>query len=375
MATERAPDSRDIPELLRSARLLRGEMRLPARELSLHFSCLRRNTDGTALADATVELHLAHVVAVAAVYDATWPQKRPSEFNLPSECEMTVLNPWPMVAQEVALRVDSKADDEQVALAARVRWIMGGAQDASRAAKRVSFNFAVECRDVDAMLWIACGEIAPWSAGRSLDLQLWVEQYRAWWHAWAEKTTTNKRTARDSDRASGEGKVVPFVQAEGSTDRGSPPSELPFALETSVVPSELLEPLRVWFEAPFAGEWLKMARVYPDLDSTDEARAQALAHSSADYEPWSFAREATNAWIEGTRAHVQVLGVHYFPPDEGSSAYNRLTRWSFDLRKRGNAWQIRRYVEDDGSDDAMGADWIKCWSAGPIHIGPPNEGS
>lgn len=347
--------ARGVAAVTRESRLLDGSWDPLARRLMLHIDCLRRNVDGSPLSDTSVELHMAGVVAIAVAYDPKWPEERPSELRLAPERVLASLQPWPLDPQELVLHVNSVADQEQLDMAARVGWILGDSEHGRAAPMRVSFNF--DWGPAAGMLWIASDALASFAAGRALGIDTWIDQFDAWWRDWVARAPARRR-AEPKDSA----KLRNSERAARCGASGDPP----FILESTTAPDELLRPIRVWFEAPLVDGWIELARVYPHLDSTERDRAETLERYFEDAKTWSFAREIEAWWIEGKRAYVRVLGVAYFPPDDGERARARLSAWSFELRRRSEGWQIRSYVEGDAPDGARRAPWVARWPAGAV---------
>jgi hypothetical protein len=347
-----------IPELLRDASLLQGSWDRTAGALSLQFECLLRSTDGSVLHDRIVALHLRGVSAIGIAYYPKWPEMRPSALPLLAAGPPTSLVPWPLAVQEVALRLDSRTHEERIGASTCITWVWGSLTEGRSAPTRVSFEFAVEGDSAIGVLWIGCDALVPWAHGRPLDLAVWTAQCDAWWRVWAE------RSRQEMGTRAPEGVSSELAVEHAAADIEASP-EPPFDVATTGFPDELVPPIRVWFEAPRNGAWLDLARAFPDLDSSELARAEVLERAFTDEEPQRFAREARDVWIEGQTAHVRVVGVAFFPEgDEPASA--RLSAWSFELRKRSGRWQILRDVEEDAPPDVRQAVWVREWPPGPV---------
>ena len=380
------PTLRDLPELLHDATLERGAWRADRSELALWFTCLRRSPDGADL-DPAVELRLTGVAAVAVTYDPVWPEVRPSALVVDRDLAIAALEPWPLPAAEAAVGIDSPAAAEDLELAARTDWLVGGA--AAEASARHRLSFAPGGGGAIArVVTVACDGIEPWAGGAPLPLARWADEYAAWWQGWRDHWSSDDG---DDDEEAEEGGDQDDEEDEDELDTADwdrpepadmlaagaapavgldyrPPAELPFDLEPTDAPTELLRPIQDWFESFHALDWSRRAQAFPDLDVSLADRALQLEHSYPDeHGVWDYARAVTAWWREGRRAYVRVQGVEHFMPMDGEAATDRLAHWSFELRRRGETWQIHRYLS--GFDHGVELpEWAVRWRASPIRV-------
>ena len=332
--------AQDIPHLLHDARLLTAEYDGETRELRLVFECLRRNTDGSAMSDRTVTLHLAGVAGVTAAYDTVWPEERPSDFRLPEDMRLGGLDPWPLPALEVELSLDSATAEESLALAPYRESLARAHGDAGRL---VCLHFSRGTPPLPTIVAVRCSGVHPSSGGKPLPLDAWADQFAAWWKAWEDHWDSQGEEGAEPVE---EDKLIPVASGETLDKSYVPPRQPAFDCPRSDVPEELLVPVRTWFEAGLALDAAKRVSVAPNLDqSTEEQIASTEAWMTGDaFGSWDYAREVEAWWIEGDRAFVGVVGVtHYMPMDEEPAA-DFLTRWGFALRRRGGVWQINGYT-------------------------------
>ncbi len=117
-----------------------------------------------------------------------------------------------------------------------------------------------------------------------------------------------------------------------------PPPEPVWFVSPSKVPPAIIKPIRAWFEAVFARDWVASARVQRLPPLTLRAQAARLKYRSYDGRP--HAREIGRWWVEGDRAFVTVFGVEYDRPCIYSLEENVANVWTFGLARRGSVWTI-----------------------------------
>src|SRR5262245_35417231 len=119
----------DITALLHEARLLSVEWKPEMAELRLSFECLRRNTDGSAMADRSVDLLLAGVERIAAYYSPAAVEVRPSKFNYSSVLREADLADWMHPPNEAYFSVNSGRQAWEMATSGRIDWLVGSPVD------------------------------------------------------------------------------------------------------------------------------------------------------------------------------------------------------------------------------------------------------
>src|SRR5262249_42586482 len=129
----------DLPELLHDARLLSLGWDPELARLTLLFACLRREVDGSDLADRTVEI--ASVEAIVVAQDSCFPNVRPPESSPSRLLGVEDLSSWPFGPQEALLRVNSNADEDEALHAARESWLLGDLRPLRACRLRVSLRF------------------------------------------------------------------------------------------------------------------------------------------------------------------------------------------------------------------------------------------
>lgn len=350
-----------IPELLHDAQLLSGEYNPESRELQLTFECLRRHPDGSALEDRKVTLHLAGTTAVTAAYDPLWPEDRPSQFQPPEDARLSALAPWPLPPMEVELSLDSPTAEESLALACCRQSLVN--TDDAEAQHLVCLHFSLGLPRVQVLLAVRCASVRPYASGEPLSVEVWEEEFAAWWKGWEDHWRSQEEAPTDADaEAVEEDAFIPAGNADAVDRSYVPPRQPAFECLRTDIPEELLSPLRTWFEAGLALDAAQRASVAPNLDERPEDQiASEQAWMTGDgYGSWDYAREV-EAWrIEGDRAYVGVAGVTHYMPMDGDPAENHLSRWAFALHRRGSAWQIHRHTSAN-DDDLATRPWAQPW--------------
>lgn len=351
-------DAQRIPPLLESATLMTGEYHPGLGELWLAFSCLRRHVDGSTMTDHTVTLRLVGVTEVVVAYDPTWPEDRPSEFRLREDVRIRGLAPWPLPQVEPLLTIDSAASEETLELAAYRETLVGTGLEAGRRLVCIHASLGVPC--VPTLLAIRCSAVRPYSGGRPLPLDTWEAEFGAWWTGlreyWDSEHAKRKPAAEDAS--------IPAGSNERLDRSYSPPQEPPFGVAAHDAPPELVTPVRTWFEAGLVLDAAKRVSVEPDIDTSTEEQVEIMHELmwGDEFGAWEYACEIESWWIEGDRAFVGVAGVTHLMPMDGDPAANRVTRWSFSLRRRHGVWQIDQ-SSSSNEDDMATRPWARRWRA------------
>src|SRR3569623_255670 len=97
----------DIPQLLHDATLADLNWDPHLRTFRLFFCCLRRNTDGSAVEDPTVELQLDGVEEIVAYYSPPSFGVKPSEFDVDHRLTAGDLERWLGRPREAELAINS----------------------------------------------------------------------------------------------------------------------------------------------------------------------------------------------------------------------------------------------------------------------------
>jgi hypothetical protein len=311
----------DLTELLHDAILQHGEWEPAHARLRLTFSCLRSDDDAKL---PVVDLVLSGVVAIAASYDPTWPEDRPSAFRVPDGCMIQQLSPWPLTEGEVEATADSTDACDDLELAARTDWLTGDLRATADARHRLVLRSDCGLPHIRRWITIAFADVTPLADGKPLPWQDWGEQYNAWWRAWSEHCARER------------GHVTRPAPAQTTYRIAEPVIDL----EANDVPAALLAVVAAWFETQHL---------------RDDETAQLV-----------YARSITSWWIEGRRANVIVTGVEHYPPEADEPAESIVTTYSFELCRRGEVWQVRTWTSRE-ADGPMPA-WAARWTTGRVQL-------
>lgn len=337
----------DIPALLHEARLFDLEWKPEMAELRLSFACLRRNTDGSEMADTSVDLVLAGVERIAAFYSPAAIEVRPSTFRVASPLSMADLIEWQRPAVEAHPYINSVCRAWDMATSSHIDWLAGSPVDpliAGSGLLSVSLLFDRPYRNdaAETTLFVQCASIQAMAGGVPLALEDWSEQYDAWWKGWRDYWAQKK----DDDDGPTSALEETFIPAGLSTEPDDPsyrpPRRPAFQVGTTDVPADLLAPVRDFHQGLHGQDWLTMARAYPTLDDTDAERAQKLEkqYRTYDFGRWVFLRHIDSWWTEGSRACVVVRGIEHTAPLDGDPAKDRETVITYGLRKVADRWII-----------------------------------
>jgi hypothetical protein len=369
-------DWRRISDLLHDARLQHLEWDQALGRVTLVFDPLRRAPDGSDLADSTVTFCLSGVSAIVAGYERVVAGIRPSEYRLDRLLEVDDLRDWPFAPQEVFVSVNSPACQDDVLNAPLTRWLFGGQDDLDDCDIRLGVTFeycalfGLPTNHV--RLLFGCADFEILSESIPLDLETWTSQYAAWWEHWRRYWD---QTRAEEARATGrrEETFIP-VRPSAPPDRSyCPPPEPTVVWQPTDLPAELLQVLTDWIESTHQQDWLRLARVYPNLDVDSTERARQLARwAEQDFGRWWYARQIDGWWVEGSNAEVVVRGVEHSSPDEGEPARNTETVWTVRLRRCPDGWVIRTWAQGwpvYGSAPSLHLSekpWVRRWRSGAI---------
>jgi hypothetical protein len=180
----------EIPPLLHDARLSDCRWDQHLRTLQLSFRCLRRNVDGTAIEDSTVDLKLGGVERVVAYYSPASVTVKPSEFQPPSRIDLTDLEEWQHEAVEAHLAINSPQAEFEEETACLREALVGDLDDRpGESPLRVHVSFEPHNYGPQGTitgLSIDCDSLEPFTNGFPLDIETWERQFEAWWAGWRQ---------------------------------------------------------------------------------------------------------------------------------------------------------------------------------------------
>jgi hypothetical protein len=367
----------ELSRLLHDARVRHLEWDEPLGRVSVVLDCLRREVDGAEMEDAAVELLLEGVRAAAVGYESGIDGVRPSDCKLSRTVTPDDLRDWPYAPQEAYVTVNSAACEDDALNAPRSDRLLGNPEMLLGCPTRLGLRF-----DHTAMLGAPTNTIAllfggdrlgVFSGGAPLDLETWQDQYNAWWQGWRRYWSAKR--GGDAGGATGrrEECLIPAAAPAPPNRSYRPPAEPPAEWEPTDAPADLLQPIADWFEGSHQGDWLRIARAFPNLDWTPERRAEELERrSEQDFGRWGYARQVDWWWAEGNHAQVAVRGVEHSMPADDDLGGNEESVWTFRIRRRGGSWSIRTYAlgwPRFGSRPVQAEtekSWLRRWSSGAV---------
>ena len=369
MSHPRMTVPRRVPELLHDATVVDVTWDRSLATFTVVFDCLRRNRDGSDMADRTVQFTLSGVEALAVGYDSAFINTRPSTFDPGGRVTAADLTVWPYRRQEATLWIDSPLAEDALD-AARLDWHAGDPAALRRAATTFYLSFD-QWGDfglpmIHLGLLVGGDAFAITSGGLPLDLDDWERQFGAWWEGWRAYWAT--------DRGDGGSVYVAAIAAAVSPPPDlsyQPPAEPPFDLEPTDAPAGVLRPVRDWFEGHHARDWARVAAADLDITRTPAERAERLErwHLGDAFGCWDYARQIDSWWVEGRRACVVVRGIEHNMPSDGDPAENWEMVWEFPLRRRGDVWTSHGHsTRRAGAGGAEGGPrpWLARWSSGEV---------
>jgi hypothetical protein len=328
---------------LHDARLTQFAWRPPAADISLLFHCLRRNTDGTAIADPTVRVRVSGVTALAVAYDATC---RPSEFTPSRLLTTTDLRGWPC-GSDVLVWVNSPGRDERLLDALRVDWFAGAAGELPACAQCLGISFGYTFSSLSIL--IGGAELEAFAGDDPLPLDLWADQYSAWWTGWRRHWDAKKQNPGAAPAPVAEDLAIP-VGVDPPLPADYPwPDEPVVEWEETDAPADLLAALRRWFEDEFG-----------------------RPPGSFGLDPRLYVRQIDSWWLEGNRAGATVRGIQHSPPAGEYPARNIEFVQKSLLRRTPTGWTVEPLecgwppYESAPARPASEKPWLARWRSGTI---------
>lgn len=370
----------DLPHVLHDAELHGVEWDRTLARVALTLKCLRREVDGTEIADPLVSLRLEDVEAILISHTPSERDLRPSAFRLARGIRPADLVAWPFGPVWWAVAgVNSAGDEEDARLGYATEWALGDQRLLRAAPCRLSLwlDRPEPFREGAAQLLIGAGGCSAWSGETPLDSETWRAQYAAWWTGW-EAHWERKRAGEGADAPPADEDTAIPMAASAPPDRTyRPPTEPAFALEATDAPATLLAPVRAWFESAHRADWAARARVTRSLDLplAEQAR-RAEADFFGGLVRWGYVREVDRWWSEPPHACVTVRGIEHVAPFEDVRAENVESVWTFSLRRRARGWVIHGCSQGwppHGSAPARRpgpCPWLDAWRSGPVLAGP-----
>jgi hypothetical protein len=334
---------REIADLLHDAQLER--VALQGTSLTLHVRGLRHGTDGAPLADPVVELRFLGVRAIAASYDGSFGEQRPSMLAITRGLTLDDLRAWPFEQRDIEAIPEGRASIDDALSGARVDWLAGDEPACLASPHHLVLHL---CSPLPGMPGIKVVLLAGYasldalSGGVPLSRDRWRAEFDAWWVSWRRYWERRREEPGEEDGDAAFEAAIPAAPNEARPEY-QPPNEPPFALLPTDAPEALLAPVRDWFEGTLRGDFLRAAGAYPGIAESIEARAEQLRDDT--YRTFGYARAVDNWWMEGRRACVVVRGIEHLPPDGEDDAEDRESVWTFSLRPSGERWVIRTYAQ------------------------------
>ena len=229
---------RTITDLLHDATVLDVTWDRTLATFTVAFDCLRRNPDGSDMADRAVQFTLSGVEAVAVGYDSAFTNTQPSAFEPAGRVTAADLADWPYRRQETALWIDSPLIEDTLD-AARLDWHAGDPATFRLAATTfyLSFDqwgdFGLPMIHLGLLVGGEAFNIT--SGGLPLDLDDWERQFGAWWERWRAYLATDR-----GDGGSVYDAAIPAGVSPPPDLSYQAPAEPPFDLEPTDAPAEVL---------------------------------------------------------------------------------------------------------------------------------------
>ena len=345
---------RALLRFLNESKLDRVDWDPSSGSVRMTFRCLRHDAFGASFYDEPIELTFSGVEAIAIAHEPVFLGVRPSRYVSPRWMEAGDLRRWTFPPKEVEVSVNSARVEEDVLLAHRTEWAFGNESDLDRSGLRLVLSFRATAvpgsPESQVNLLFAGQAIRASRGGDELAAYEWEDQLR-----------------------SCEDRFIPLARdlEPGLTYR--PPAEPPFELEPTDAPAELLAPIKDWFESLHDRDWLRRAASCQSLNlSTEELARNEERHFMASFGWWGYARQVDGWWVEGRVGEVTVRGVEHTVPDEVDPAEDTESVWTFLLRRRGDRWVIRRWIQGwpayRSAEKRPGREkpWHLWWASGGI---------
>jgi hypothetical protein len=258
-----------LPQLLHDARLRECCWDVHLRRLSLDFICLRRNLDGSPIADPSVELRLVGVESIVAHYSPANLEVRPSDFVAKGRLCIVDLESWSRPPTEIHLSLNSEHSEFELATACVKEHLFGQSLNGGRRSEfrvHLSFDQHDHGRDATASsLAICCDSIESFTNGAPLDLDLWQSQFKAWWQGWQQHWSVSESETDPTSESALEDAFIPA--GDSSPDLSyQPPQESAFELAETDAPAELIKPIEDFHVGLHERDWLRVASAYPHFD-------------------------------------------------------------------------------------------------------------
>ncbi len=350
----------DIPDLLHDAQFLTARWKPKLAQVSLLFDCLRRNTDGSQIADRTVEIRLNRVHRIAAYYDPANIEVRPSRFRLDRPFSSASLQDWSYPPSEACLSINSQESLFAMTTSWRIDWLEGTYAKQAGDPRTFSIHLYLDQYDhgeyaCERCLYFECEAVDAFSSGVALDLDEWGGQFDAWWDFW-EAHVGEIRAPRGEGGPAAEDRFIPAGEDPPPDLSYEPPDQPAFLVLQTDAPPELLGPIQGMIEGIMRRDWARLAQAWPDYDKSAEDRARELEelYLGPEFGRWTYVRQVDAWWEEGSQACVTVRGIEHTAPDHEDPAANQETVISFALRKSDHGWRILTFAQgwpEDGSAD------------------------
>jgi hypothetical protein len=342
---------KDIPPLLHDARLSGCRWDNHLKTLHLCFQCLRRNVDGTPIADNTVDLKLAGVERLVAYYSPANVLVKPSAFKLGSRITLADLEDW-HGSVDANLAINSPQSEFEAATSCVRETLFGESGDdvLGECELQVHVSFEPHQYGLDAAttsLCISCDTLEPLTNGIPLDIETWQDQYAAWWKGWRDHWSKKGNDEVEGSEPAFEDTVIPARKSDPPDLSYRPPLEAPFSLPPTSVPAELLKPIEDYHTGVHERDWLKVALAYQFFDYEPVERAARLRDQFLGYNfgRWVYVRHIDGWWCEGNRACVIVRGIEHTKGNAKSPARNEETVVTYTLRKFRQTWVIATWSQ------------------------------
>lgn len=353
----------EIADLLHDAELVSAA--LSGSCLSLHLRGLRYGASGP-LADPLVELRFQGVLAIAASYEGTFDDTRPSTIAIERALKLDMLRAWPFEPCEIEANPEGRASVEDAIGGARVDWLVGDEPACLASPHHLVLRIS---RSLPGMAGVRLVLLAGYTTldvragGASLSRDRWRAEFDAWWAHWKAywDERRGERSEHEPDGAPFEAAIP--IAADEEASACDPPDEPPFDLLPTDAPEILLAPIRAWFEGMRSGDFARAAAAFPGIAESIEARAMELGDSGD--RPFCYARAVDTYWMEGRRACVKIRGIEHTAGTDDDDGSNEESVWTFSLRPNGAEWVIRSYSQGwprHGSASALAAEQ-KPWLA------------
>lgn len=365
--------TRDIPNLLHDAQLLTVEWKPELAQVVLMFDCLRRNADGSEMADRSVEIRLVGVHRIAAYYDPVDIRLRPSSCRLDDPFIASDLENWPLPPLEAFLAINSEESLFSMATSWRVDWLQGCPMPPAADRCALFIHLQINKHDngetaSERSLYFECDSIHTLSSGVPLDLDHWAGQFDAWWKSWEQHCQRGEGSDGEDRELVEEDAFIPSGEDPPQDLSYRPPDRTAFSVQRTGAPAALLQPIQDMHEAILDRNWARLARAWPNYDKNTDERARELEEQylGLDFGRWAYVRQVDEWWEEGNQACVTVRGIEHSAPDDEDPATNQEVVITYALRKSDRGWRILTFSQgwpEYGSADSSDGPkpWLDEW--------------